>query len=221
MVRVTSPTFVGRAAELAALDEAFDAAAGGRRRPSSSAVTPASGSHASSMSGTGARARGARLAVGSCVVLGQTGAAYAAVIEVLRDLLGGLDPTENSGSSAGTDPLSLALFRSWLLLAGPAPCSADAPQLAQARLFNRLVGVIQRMASRPGRVRARGHPLGRSVDSRLPPIPGARFRATPAHGHRNLRPEDADRIRLSSVLRRCCDARGSRDRHVASTRISS
>jgi len=30
MVRVASPTFVGRGAELAALDEALDAAAGGR-----------------------------------------------------------------------------------------------------------------------------------------------------------------------------------------------
>ena len=147
MVRIASPTFVGRAAELAALDEALDDAAEGHT------TTVLIGGDA----GVGktrlldawnerARGRGARVAEGSCLDLGETGPAYTALVEALRHLLGGLDPGDEE-SLVGPDRGVLARVIPELAN-GPerGTFGQHLPRLAQTRLFERLVDVLHRAA---------------------------------------------------------------------------
>ena len=96
MVRVTSPTFVGRAAELEALDRALDAAELGQPTTILISGDPGVGKTRllQAWNERAVRDRGARIAVGSCLDLGETGPAYTALVEALRDLLDGLDATE-------------------------------------------------------------------------------------------------------------------------------
>jgi DNA-binding NarL/FixJ family response regulator/tetratricopeptide (TPR) repeat protein len=147
VVRIASSAFVGRTVEMAALDEALEAAAQGHT------TTVLIGGDA----GVGktrlleawnnrARERGARIAAGSCLDLGETGPAYTTVVEALRDLLRGLDPAEEE-TLVGPDRSVLARIVPEL---GNDPDRAAAgdqiPRLAQTRLFDRLVEVLQRAA---------------------------------------------------------------------------
>jgi DNA-binding NarL/FixJ family response regulator/tetratricopeptide (TPR) repeat protein len=147
MVRTASPTFVGRVAELAALDEALEAAAQGHT------TTVLIGGDA----GVGktrlldtwnerAREGGARIAAGSCLDLGDTGPAYTSVVEALRDLLGTLDSAEED-TLVGPDRTVLArVFPELADHADRATVGQQFPRLAQTRLFDRLIDVLHRAA---------------------------------------------------------------------------
>jgi DNA-binding NarL/FixJ family response regulator len=148
MVRVASPTFVGRGAELAALDEALEAAAGGRTTTVLISGDPGVGkTRLLETWNPRARERGARIAVGSCLDLGETGPAYTAVVEALRDVMRGLDPGEEE-ALVGADRSVLA--RIVPELGRPSDIDATGAQaatFAQTRLFDRLVDVLQRAAT--------------------------------------------------------------------------
>jgi DNA-binding NarL/FixJ family response regulator len=145
VVRTASPTFVGRVAELAALDEALEAAAQGHT------TTVLIGGDA----GVGktrlldrwnerAREGGARIAAGSCLDLGETGPAYTSVVEALRDLVGTLDPAEEE-TLVGPDRTVLArVFPELADHADRATVGQQFPRLAQTRLFDRLIDVLHR-----------------------------------------------------------------------------
>jgi DNA-binding NarL/FixJ family response regulator len=148
MVRVASPTFVGRAAELAALDQALDAAAQGQTTTILIGGDPGVGKTRLLQTWNHrAVERGARIAAGSCLDLGETGPAYTAVVEVLRELLVGLDP-EQEEMLVGSDRTVLA--RIVPELGGspdPDAIGNDGPSFAQTRLFDRLADAFQRAAA--------------------------------------------------------------------------
>ena len=145
MVRIASPTFVGRVAELAALDEALDAAAQGRTSTVLIAGDAGVGkSRLLETWNTRAPEHGATIAAGSCLDLGESGPAYVAIVQALRVLLRPLPP-------AAVDAL-VGSDRSTLALVIP-EIGADTGQLgdgqrstpiAQTRLFDRLVRVLDR-----------------------------------------------------------------------------
>lgn len=149
MVRIASPTFVGRAAELAALDEALtDAAQGQTTTVLISGDAGVGKTRLLERWNERARDGHARIAVGSCVDLGETGPAYLPVIEALRDLLGGVDPAEEE-SLVGPDRSVLARVVPELANhADQAPVPHEAPRIAQMRLFDRLVKVLHGAAAR-------------------------------------------------------------------------
>jgi DNA-binding CsgD family transcriptional regulator len=144
VVRIASPTFVGRAAELAALDEALEAAAQGQTR------TVLIGGDA----GVGktrfletwndrARESGARVVTGACLDLGESGPAYVAVVQAFRDLLGSLDPVAVD-QLLGSDRSTLARVIPELLdEAGPIDDAQRSMPIAQTRLFNRLAHLLE------------------------------------------------------------------------------
>jgi DNA-binding NarL/FixJ family response regulator len=147
MGRIASPAFVGRAAELAALDDALDAVEQGQT------TTVLIGGDA----GVGktrllqtwnerAAKRGARIAAGSCLDLGESGPAYASVIEALRELLGAFDPDDEE-ALVGRDRTVLARLVPELGQdVDPETRGRQAATFAQTRLFHRLVDVLQRAA---------------------------------------------------------------------------
>jgi DNA-binding NarL/FixJ family response regulator len=148
MVRVASPTFVGRAAELAALDQALDAAAQGQTTTILIGGDPGVGKTRLLQTWNDrALQRGARIAAGSCLDLGETGPAFTAVVEALRELLGGLGPNDEE-TLVGPDRSVLARIVPEL---GGSPDSGttgrDGPNFAQTRLFDRLADVFQRAAA--------------------------------------------------------------------------
>ena len=148
MVRVASPTFVGRVAELAALDEALGTVERGQ------ATTVLIGGDA----GVGksrllqawnerAAERGARIAAGSCLDLGETGPAYVAIVEALRQLIGGLSADEEE-ALVGADRTVLARIVPELGRGiDPADLAGSLPTLAQTRLFDRLADVLERASA--------------------------------------------------------------------------
>jgi DNA-binding CsgD family transcriptional regulator/tetratricopeptide (TPR) repeat protein len=145
MVRVASPTFVGRAAELAALDDALDAAMQGQTTTVLIGAEPGIGKTRLLQTwNERAVRRGARLAAGSCLDVGETGPAYIAVVEALRDLLGGLDPTAQERL---VGPDRTILSRIVPELGSELELEAilqEGPSLSQARLFDRLADVFLR-----------------------------------------------------------------------------
>ena len=173
MVRVASPTFVGRGAELAALDEALEAAAGGRTTTVLISGDPGVGkTRLLETWNPRARDRGARIAIGSCLDLGETGPAFTAVVEALREVMRGLDPGEEE-ALVGADRSVLARIVPELGRPSDFDSTGSQPStFAQARLFDRLVDVLQRAVDeRAARPRARGHPLGRPVEPGVPALP--------------------------------------------------
>lgn len=85
--RVSSPTFVGRAEQLASFDQALARAAAGE--PAALLVAGESGvgkTRLVSEYGERARAAGARVLPGDCVELGEGELPYAPVVGVLREL---------------------------------------------------------------------------------------------------------------------------------------
>ena len=144
MVRTASPTFVGRALELATLDEALEVAAQGNT--TTVLIGGDAGVGKTRLLQTwneGARRRGARVAQGSCLDLGESGPGYAAVLEALRDVTGSLDVTE-------VDEL-LGPDRSILARVIPEVATERGAEwlepLAQTRVFDRLVDVFERASS--------------------------------------------------------------------------
>jgi predicted ATPase len=148
VVRIASPTFIGRSAELAQLDAALEAAAQGN--PTTVLIGGDAGVGKTRLLATwNARAleRGARVIAGGCLDLGETGPAYVAVVQAFRDLLGSLDPAaldELVGSERST------LGRVIPELAEDGNTGRDDAGLtptAQTRLFHALGRVLERAAS--------------------------------------------------------------------------
>ena len=147
VVRIASPTFVGRAAELAALDEAFDSAAHGHT--TTVLIGGDAGVGKSRLVDTWnerARERGARIAAGSCLDLGESGPAYVALVQALRELLGPMG-TAAVDALVGSDRSTLALIIPELSGTGPGSDGQPSTPIAQTRLFDRLVRMLERASA--------------------------------------------------------------------------
>ena len=174
MVRVASPVFVGRAAELAALDHALETAAAGRT------TTVLIGGDA----GVGksrllaawndrARERGATVVLGSCLDAGEGGPAYAAIVQALRGLFASIG---SAGVEAFVGPDRTALSRILPELRGNrrgwrrrSAVDVGRPKL----LFQRLVDIMDRAATDDGPLVLELEDLHWADPStrRLPPVP--------------------------------------------------
>jgi DNA-binding CsgD family transcriptional regulator/tetratricopeptide (TPR) repeat protein len=147
--RVSSPTFVGRADELAALDGALGRAAAGV--PAFSFVAGESGVGKSRLVTefeTRAREAGARTFVGHCLELGGTTIPYAPLVDALRPIARelaecGSDLTEQLSPSTRTALAELLPE----LGGGPSVAAAD-PTATQARVFEALLALIERLGER-------------------------------------------------------------------------
>src|SRR5688572_27691563 len=145
--RVSSPTFVGRADELAALDGALGRAAAGV--PAFAFVAGESGVGKSRLIAefeARAREAGARTFVGHCLELGGTSIAYAPLVDALRPIAREL---AEFGSDL-TDQLSpgtraaLAELLPELDGGSATPATADTTA-TQARIFEALLALIERL----------------------------------------------------------------------------
>jgi DNA-binding NarL/FixJ family response regulator len=140
--RVSSPTFVGRAAQLATFDEALARAA--QEDPVALLVAGESGVGKSRMvaeCGDRARAAGAQVLTGDCVELGEGELPYAPIVGALRDLQRAIG-TEAIGELAGVGRTEL---RRLLPDAGEAAVTTADEQFAQARLFETLLSLFGRL----------------------------------------------------------------------------
>jgi DNA-binding NarL/FixJ family response regulator/tetratricopeptide (TPR) repeat protein len=148
MGRVASATFVGRAAELAALDDAFEAAASGQTTTILIGADAGVGkSRLLTAWNDRARARGARVIAGWCLDVGDSGPAYAAVVQALRDLFESLDSSAVD-AFVGTDRTAIARILPELS-AGGGGIEDNGPSMpvAQTVVFQRLVDVLDRAAA--------------------------------------------------------------------------
>src|SRR3954447_23018824 len=135
--RVSSPTFVGRAEQLASFDRSLAGAAEGE--PTVLLVAGESGVGKTRLVtevAERARAAGARVAVGDCVELGEGELPYAPVVGALRDL--GPDALELAG------PGRVELARLLPEAGDPAAAERD-DEFAQARLFETLLTLLGRL----------------------------------------------------------------------------
>jgi DNA-binding NarL/FixJ family response regulator/tetratricopeptide (TPR) repeat protein len=148
MVRVASPTFVGRAAELAALDDALGTAAQGRTTTVLIGGDPGVGKSSLLTEWHGrARDQGARVATGVALDLGEHGPSYVAIAEAVRVLLSSFEAADLD-ALLGQDRSVLARVLPELTPdAGPEATRAQHAQLAQVRLFDRFIDVIDRAAT--------------------------------------------------------------------------
>jgi DNA-binding CsgD family transcriptional regulator len=152
MPRVSSPIFVGRAAELDRLGRALEHAEAGRATTHLIAGEAGIGKTRLVEEFMGrARARGAQVLAGACLQLGETGLPYAPFVAALRPLVRALPP-ERLDVVVGPGRADLAHLMPDL---GPPPAPApDGPRLdpglgttsAQARLFEVVLGVLRRLA---------------------------------------------------------------------------
>jgi DNA-binding CsgD family transcriptional regulator len=147
-IRFSSPAFVGRAAELRLLDEAWRRAAAGP-----SAVVVVGGE-----AGVGktrlvdeftrsCQAEGVRVLVGGCIELGEEGVPFAPVVAALNGMLRGMEP-EAARRWIGHGRADLARLLPGL--GGPPAGDGQAvgPELvsAQGRLFELLLDLVERIA---------------------------------------------------------------------------
>jgi len=148
MGRIASPAFIGRAAELTALEDALDCAAAGQMTTVLIAGDPGIGKTRLLQAwNERAARRGARIALGSCLDLGEAGPAYTAIVEALRDLLLRLDPGEEE-RLVGADRSVLGRILPELTpRSDVVEPDYAASGLAQTKLFDRLVDVIHRAGS--------------------------------------------------------------------------
>ena len=147
--RTTTPAFVGRSTELAALVDAFDHAAEGRG--ATALVGGEAGVGKSRLVGemaAQARRRGARVLIGQCLDLEEGGLPYAPVVDMLRSLARDLSPEEGAATLApvrallGRDP---GTGERRATGDDERPGAGSASQLGQARLFELLLTVIERL----------------------------------------------------------------------------
>jgi DNA-binding CsgD family transcriptional regulator/tetratricopeptide (TPR) repeat protein len=147
--RVTTGRFIGRTSELARLHQLLARAAGGE--PLLALVGGEAGvgkTRLVEQLAAPAQEQGVRVLRGGCVPLGEEGMPFAPVTEALRGLAGELDPAELQ-AVAGPARQELGWLLPDLAWAGDtATAGADASQAAQGRLFERLLGVVQRLATR-------------------------------------------------------------------------
>jgi predicted ATPase len=91
--------------------------------------------------------QGARVLRGGCVPLGEEGVPFAPLVEALRGLVGELDPAELE-AVAGPARQELVRLLPNLVWGGDAPAGAEVAGAGQGRLFELLLGVVQRLAAR-------------------------------------------------------------------------
>jgi DNA-binding NarL/FixJ family response regulator len=141
--RVSSPTFVGRAEQLASFDQALARASQGD--PVVVLVAGESGvgkTRLISECGERAVAAGARVLTGDCVELGEGELPYAPIVGALRDLQRDLG-TEQLVELAGPGGTELGRL---LPEAGAAGTAAGDEEFAQARLFEVLLALLGRLS---------------------------------------------------------------------------
>src|SRR5829696_6410092 len=140
--RVTSPTFVGRAEQLAVFDEAL--AGGAQGDPAVLLVAGESGvgkSRLVSEYGERAEAAGARVLTGDCVELGEGELPYAPIVGVLRDLQREIG-TDSLAELAGPGRAELGR----LLPEAGAPTTTNVDEeFVQGRLFEVLLALLGRL----------------------------------------------------------------------------
>jgi DNA-binding CsgD family transcriptional regulator/tetratricopeptide (TPR) repeat protein len=146
--QVTTGRFVGRTTELAWLGELLARAAGGE--PLVVLLGGEAGvgkTRLADQLASMARGQGLRVLGGGCVPLGEEGLPFAPVIEALRGLADQLDPAE---LAAVAGPASAELGRLLPDLAWGGEAAAEpavASRAGQGRLFELLLGVVQRLAT--------------------------------------------------------------------------
>jgi ATP/maltotriose-dependent transcriptional regulator MalT len=140
--RVSSPTFVGRAEQLASFDQALARAADGD--PAGLLVAGESGVGKSRLVAEyaeRARAAGARVLTGDCVELGEGELPYAPIVGALRDLQREVG-AEALAELAGAGGAELGRL---LPEAGEAPATPADQEFAQSRLFETLLSLFSRL----------------------------------------------------------------------------
>ena len=148
MGRVASATFVGRAAELLRLDDALEAAIGGRTTAVLIGANAGVGkSRLLAAWNDRALARGARVIEGSCLDAGEAGPAYAAIAQALRRLFQTIPSAEVEALVGADQSAVLRILPDLPVDAG----RLDGDQLlaphAQTVVFQRLVDVLERAAA--------------------------------------------------------------------------
>ncbi len=150
MPRVSSPVFVGRSGELDRLWDAFEEAAAGR--PATRLVAGEAGIGKTRLVGelmTRARDAGARVLVGDCLRLGETGLPYAPFVAALRRALRPLRGHELD-QLIGPGRAELAHLLPDLGPAAPRPLprpdASVSAAAAQARLFEIVFAILRRLA---------------------------------------------------------------------------
>jgi DNA-binding CsgD family transcriptional regulator/tetratricopeptide (TPR) repeat protein len=148
--QVTTGRFVGRTTELARLGELLARTADGQ--PLLALVGGEAGvgkTRLAEQLASVARGQGVQVLGGGCVPLGEEGVPFAPVTEALRGLADQLDPAE---LAAVAGPARAELSRLLPELAGGGDAAAGgvagAGQAGQGRLFELLLGVVQRLAAR-------------------------------------------------------------------------
>ena len=181
--RVSSPTFVGRAEQLAGFDEALARAAGGE--PSLLFVAGESGVGKSRLVAEfakRARAAGGRVLSGECFELGEGELPYAPIVSALRELSRESGPeglVELAGPSSGELGRLLPEARRRSAVPGRRGVRPGAALRVPA-------DPVRPAGPRPAaRARNRGPPLGRPLDSGLPllSLPRHPRRAPRGGGH--------------------------------------
>jgi hypothetical protein len=145
--RVSSPTFVGRADELAALGGALGRAATGV--PAFAFVAGESGVGKSRLVAefeSRARAAGARVFVGHCLELGGAAIPYAPLVDALRPIAREL-ASSGSDLAARLAPTTRSALAEMLPELGTraAPAAPDAEGGHQARIFEALLALLERL----------------------------------------------------------------------------
>jgi predicted ATPase len=147
--QVTTGRFVGRTQELAWLRQLLARAADGT--PLVALIGGEAGVGKTRLAqelAAAAEEQGVRVLGGGCVPLGEEGLPFAPVIEALRGLADQLDPAELE-AVAGPARAELGRLLPDLAWSGDqAGGAAVAADASQGRLFERLLGVVQRLATR-------------------------------------------------------------------------
>ena len=141
--RLVSPTLVGRASELAALEDALDRAV--RGTPVHQLVAGEAGVGKSRLvreTSSLAAARGFRVLSGGCADVGEGGVPYGPIVEALRTLVRGLEPSAID-SIVGDARGDLARLVPAL---GSAPEPSTPTEFVAPRLLDGILGVLQRLA---------------------------------------------------------------------------
>src|SRR5215208_1554937 len=141
--RVTSPVFVGRAAELGLLESALERAAGGR--PGFAFIGGESGVGKTRLLREfemRARATGARVLLGQCLELGGAQIPYAPLVAALRPLARGLDDAEAEALPAGARNGLAELLPE---LGGTGTRADEEPSARQGRLFEAMLAHLERL----------------------------------------------------------------------------
>ncbi len=146
MVRVSSPTFVGRRAQLTGLHAALELAASHRATMCLVAGDAGIGkTRLISEFASTARETGAQVLIGDCLQLGDAGLPYAPFVGALRPLIRSL-PRERLDELIGPGRTELAHLLPDL---GPAPTPVGGRHgrpADQARLFEVVLGLVRRLA---------------------------------------------------------------------------